>query len=85
VPQLRLAASGRYVMYSPGPNSNPNVQHELQRWLAVSPNGDAARFSSRMDAIGTFRRTTTPRLGEPLAAREALIRRAQGAHRHPAR
>jgi hypothetical protein len=40
--QLRLAASGQYVMYSPGPNSNPNVHRELERWLAVSPNADAA-------------------------------------------
>jgi len=40
--RVQLDAVGRYVTYSPGPNSNPNPQHELQRWLAVSPNADAA-------------------------------------------
>jgi hypothetical protein len=40
--QQQLAASGQYVMYSPGPNSNPNVEEELQRWLRSSPNADAA-------------------------------------------
>jgi hypothetical protein len=29
----RLAAVGHYVTYSPGPNSNPNVEDELRRWL----------------------------------------------------
>jgi hypothetical protein len=38
----QLAAVGRYVAYSPGPNTNPNVEHELQRWLAVNPRADAA-------------------------------------------
>src|SRR6516164_9097838 len=40
--QQQLTASGQYVTYSPGPNSNPNVHRELERWLAVSPNADAA-------------------------------------------
>jgi hypothetical protein len=40
--QLRLAAVGQYVTYSPGPNSNPSVDQELRRWLATSPNPDAA-------------------------------------------
>jgi hypothetical protein len=40
--QQRLAASGQYVTYSPGPNSNPNVEEELRRWLATGPNADAA-------------------------------------------
>jgi hypothetical protein len=40
--QQRLAASGQYVTYSPGPNSNPNVEEELQRWLRASPPADAA-------------------------------------------
>jgi hypothetical protein len=40
--QQRLAASGQYVTYSPGPNTNPDVDHELNRWLATSPNADAA-------------------------------------------
>jgi hypothetical protein len=30
------------VTYSPGPNSNPNVEDELRRWLAASPPVDAA-------------------------------------------
>jgi hypothetical protein len=38
----RLAASGQYVMYSPRPNSNPNVEDELRQWLRTSPNADAA-------------------------------------------
>jgi hypothetical protein len=38
----RLAAVGQYVTYSPGPNTNPNVEHELQRWLAVNSRADAA-------------------------------------------
>ena len=38
----QLAAVGRYVAFSPGPNTNPNVEHELQRWLAVNPRADGA-------------------------------------------
>jgi len=38
----RLAASGQYVTYSPGPNPNPNVDNELRRWLAATPDADAA-------------------------------------------
>jgi hypothetical protein len=38
----RLAEVGQYVTYSPGPNSNPNLDEELRRWLATSPNADAA-------------------------------------------
>jgi hypothetical protein len=40
--QQRLAAIGQYITYSPGPNTSPNVDRELQRWLVVSPNADAA-------------------------------------------
>jgi hypothetical protein len=40
--QQQLAANGQYVTYSPGPNSNPNVNEELRRWQAASPNADAA-------------------------------------------
>jgi hypothetical protein len=40
--QQRLAASGQYVTYSPGPNTNPDVEQELRRWQAVIPNADAA-------------------------------------------
>jgi hypothetical protein len=38
----RLAAVGQYVTYSAGPNTNPNLEHELQRWLAVNTRADAA-------------------------------------------
>ena len=38
----RLAASGQYVAYSPGPNPYPNVEDELRRWLATTPGADAA-------------------------------------------
>jgi hypothetical protein len=38
----RLAASGQFVAYSPGPNPNHDVEHELKRWLAVNPRADAA-------------------------------------------
>ena len=38
----RLAASGRYVAYSPGPNLNPSVEDELRRWLPTSPGACAA-------------------------------------------
>ena len=37
-----LAAVGRFVVHSPGPNVNPNVEQELERWLAVNPRADAA-------------------------------------------
>ena len=38
----RLMATGQYVAYSPGPNSNPDVERELQRWLKAHPRADAA-------------------------------------------
>ena len=38
----RLAASGQYVAYSPGPNPYPNVEDELRRWLATELGADAA-------------------------------------------
>ena len=38
----RLAASGQYVTYSPGPNPGVDVELELQRWLAVNPRSNAA-------------------------------------------
>ncbi|MBV9170014.1 MAG: hypothetical protein JOZ81_08015 [Chloroflexi bacterium] len=38
----RLAALGRYVAFSPGPNPHPNVEEELRRWLAADPYADAA-------------------------------------------
>ena len=40
--QQKLAASGQYVTYSPGPNPGVDVEHELQRWLAINPRSNAA-------------------------------------------
>jgi hypothetical protein len=40
--QQRLAASGQYVTYSPGPNPGLDVERELQRWLAANPGSNAA-------------------------------------------
>ena len=38
----RLAAVGRYVVPTPGPNTNPELERELRRWLAVHPSADGA-------------------------------------------
>jgi len=58
----RLAAVGQYVTYSPGPNTNPNVEQELQRWLAVNPRADAAAgFRAGWARLARF---VTPRLRE---------------------
>jgi hypothetical protein len=38
----QLAAVGRYVVSTPGPNTNPDLERELRRWLAVNPRADAA-------------------------------------------
>src|SRR4051794_26542174 len=38
----RLAALGHYATFSPGPNPNLDVDHELRRWLAVNPGADAS-------------------------------------------
>jgi hypothetical protein len=38
----QLAAVGRYVMPTAGPNTNPDRERELKRWLAVNPGADAA-------------------------------------------
>jgi hypothetical protein len=38
----QLAAVGRYVVSSPGPNTNPDLERELSRWLAVNPRADAS-------------------------------------------
>jgi hypothetical protein len=37
-----LDARGEYVTYSPGPNTNPDLERELGRWLAVNPRADTA-------------------------------------------
>jgi hypothetical protein len=57
--QLRLAACGQYVTYSPGPNTNPDLDQELRRWHAVSPKEcrwlramrDQDRLKSRIGAL----------------------------------
>src|SRR4051794_38435551 len=38
----QLAAAGRYVVASTGPNTTPDVERELRRWLAVNPSADGA-------------------------------------------
>ena len=38
----QLAAVGRYVMPTSGPNTNPDLDRELRRWLSVNPGADAA-------------------------------------------
>jgi len=38
----RLAASGQYVAFSPGPNPYPNVEDQLRRWLTIAHGADAA-------------------------------------------
>jgi hypothetical protein len=38
----QLAAVGRYVVTSAGPNTNPDLERELARWLAVNPRADAS-------------------------------------------
>ncbi|HEY2596434.1 MAG TPA: hypothetical protein VGK33_21290 [Chloroflexota bacterium] len=38
----QLAAVGRYVVTTPGPNTNPERERELARWLAVNPRASAA-------------------------------------------
>jgi len=34
--EQRIGAVGQYVTFSPGPNPHPDVESELQRWLAVT-------------------------------------------------
>src|SRR5215213_6615689 len=36
-----LAALGRFVVPSPGPNTNVTLEREVRRWLAVNPRADA--------------------------------------------
>jgi hypothetical protein len=38
----QLAAAGRFVTSSPGPNPNLDLERELKRWLDVNPRADAA-------------------------------------------
>lgn len=58
----RLAASGQFVTYSPGPNPNSALERELSRWLAVNPQADgAAGFRAGWARLASFVR---PRLRE---------------------
>jgi hypothetical protein len=66
----RLAASGQYVAYSPGPNPYANAEDELRRWLATEPGADAADgVSSRVDAISQSDWSAAPGLGSAMAPR----------------
>jgi crotonobetainyl-CoA:carnitine CoA-transferase CaiB-like acyl-CoA transferase len=38
----RLAASAEYITYSHGPRAYPELQREIQRWLAANPGANAA-------------------------------------------
>ena len=38
----QLAATGRYIMSSPGPTPGVDLERELKRWIAVNPRADAA-------------------------------------------
>ena len=67
----RLAASGQYVTYSPGPN--PNVDEELRRWLATSPRVDAAGSRAGWARLARF---VSPRVRDW----EARFERARRAH-----
>ncbi len=58
----QLAAIGRYVAFSPGPNTNPELERELRRWLAVNPRADgAAGFRAGWARLARFVR---PKLRE---------------------
>ena len=58
----QLAALGRYVVPSPGPNTNPNLERELKRWLAVNAHADAdAGFRAGWARLARFVR---PKLRE---------------------
>jgi len=60
--QQRLAAVGQYVTYTPGPSPAPNIERELQRWLAVNPRADAAAgFRAGWERLA---RVVRPRLRE---------------------
>jgi hypothetical protein len=58
----QLAAVGRYVVASPGPNSSPELERELKRWLAVNPRADAA--AGFRAGWARLARVVSPRLRE---------------------
>src|SRR5258708_39888449 len=50
-----MGASGQYTTFSPGPNPNLDIEHELQRWLAVHPLADApAGFRAGWSRLARF-------------------------------
>jgi hypothetical protein len=56
----QLAAVGRYVVTTPGPNTNPELERELARWLSVNPRADgAAGYRAGWARLARF---MTPRL-----------------------
>jgi hypothetical protein len=58
----QLAAVGRYVVASPGPNTTPELERELSRWLAVNPRADsAAGFRAGWARLARF---VSPKLRE---------------------
>ena len=58
----QLAAVGRYIVPTPGPNTNPELERELKRWLAVNSRADAAAgFRAGWARLARFVR---PRLRE---------------------
>jgi len=58
----QLAAVGRYVVTTPGPNTSPELERELKRWLAVNPRADAAEgFRAGWARLARF---VTPKLRE---------------------
>jgi hypothetical protein len=58
----RLAATGQYVTYSPGPNPHADIERELARWLDVHPHAEAADgFRAGWARLG---RIVGPRLRE---------------------
>lgn len=57
-----MAAVGRYVVTTPGPNTSPELERELKRWLAVNPRADAAEgFRAGWARLARF---VTPKLRE---------------------
>src|SRR5215468_5323105 len=89
--QLQLAASGRYVTYSPGPKLQPECRPRGPALADSESEWECGfRFPSRLDTVGSFRGTEAPGLGRPLAARHARPgqteiphRRAHGRSRAP--
>jgi hypothetical protein len=58
----QLAAVGRYVVPTPGPNTNPDLDRELRRWLSVNPRADAAAgFHAGWSRLARF---VSPKLRE---------------------